>query len=50
MSGLNTCNYCHGVHTATAQAIGIDEQLAAALLDDVDAAPVDARMKPVLWG
>jgi AhpD family alkylhydroperoxidase len=48
VSGLNACDYCHGVHTATAQAFGVDEQLVADLLDDVDAAPVDARMKPVL--
>jgi uncharacterized peroxidase-related enzyme len=48
VSGLNACSYCHGVHTATAQAFGIDEQLVAALLNDVDAAPVDVQMKPVL--
>jgi uncharacterized peroxidase-related enzyme len=48
VSGLNACAYCHGVHTATAQAFGVDEQLVASLLDDVDAAPVDQRMKPVL--
>jgi uncharacterized peroxidase-related enzyme len=48
VSGLNACEYCHGVHTATAHAFGVDEGLVVALLDDVDAAPVDARMKPVL--
>jgi AhpD family alkylhydroperoxidase len=48
VSGLNACDYCHGVHTATAQAFGVDQGLVVALLDDVDAAPVDARMKPVL--
>jgi uncharacterized peroxidase-related enzyme len=48
VSGLNACEYCHGVHTATAQAFGVDEGLVAALLDDLDAAPVDARMQPVL--
>lgn len=48
VSGLNACGYCHGVHTATAQAVGVDGGLVAALLDDVDAAPVGARMKPVL--
>jgi AhpD family alkylhydroperoxidase len=48
VSGLNACDYCHGVHTATAQAFGVDEGLVAALLDEVDAAPVDARMRPVL--
>lgn len=48
VSGLNACDYCHGVHTATAQAFGVKEELVAALLDDVDAAPTDERMKPVL--
>jgi uncharacterized peroxidase-related enzyme len=48
VSGLNACGYCHGVHTATAQAFGVDEGLVGALLDDVDGAPVDERMKPVL--
>jgi uncharacterized peroxidase-related enzyme len=48
VSGLNACNYCHGVHTATAQAFGVEAGTLAALLDDVDAAPVDQRIKPVL--
>jgi len=48
VSGLNACDYCHGVHAATAQAFGVDQGLVVALLDDVDAAPVDARMRPVL--
>jgi uncharacterized peroxidase-related enzyme len=48
VSGLNACDYCHGVHTAAAQAFGVDEQLVAGLLDDLDTAPVEARMKPVL--
>jgi uncharacterized peroxidase-related enzyme len=48
VSGLNACGYCHGVHTATAQAFGIDEGLVAALLDDLDTAAVEERMKPVL--
>src|SRR6266508_1670937 len=48
VSGLNACGYCHGVHSATARAFGVDEELVVTPLDDVDAAPVDARMKPVL--
>ena len=48
VSGLNACGYCHGVHSATARAFGVDEGLVAGLLDDVDAAPVDQRMRPVL--
>lgn len=48
VSGLNACNYCYGVHAATAEIFGIEEGLMERLLDDVDAAPVDDRMKPVL--
>jgi uncharacterized peroxidase-related enzyme len=48
VSGLNACGYCHGVHTATARALGVDEGVVARLLDAVDGAPVEARMKPVL--
>ena len=48
VSGLNACGYCHGVHTATAEAFGIPEGTLTALLDDVDGAPVDERMRPVL--
>jgi uncharacterized peroxidase-related enzyme len=48
VSGLNACDYCHGVHAATARAFGVDASLVVSLLDDVDAAPVEQRMKPVL--
>lgn len=48
VSGLNACGYCHGVHTATAQAFGIPEGTLAALIDDVDTAPVAEPMKPLL--
>ena len=48
VSGLNACRYCHGVHTATAQAFGIPEGTLAALLDDVGTAPVAEPIKPLL--
>ncbi|MPZ83189.1 MAG: peroxidase-related enzyme [Actinophytocola sp.] len=48
VSGVNSCGYCHGVHTATARAFGIGEGTLTALLDDVDTAPVDVRLKPLL--
>jgi uncharacterized peroxidase-related enzyme len=48
VSGLNACRYCHGVHTATAQAFGVSEDMLGALLNDVTTAPVDDRLKPVL--
>ncbi len=48
VSGLNACTYCHGVHSVTAEAFGIKEGTLQALLDNVDTAPVDSRMKPLL--
>jgi uncharacterized peroxidase-related enzyme len=48
VSGLNACGYCHGVHTATAQAFGIGEETLTALLTDVSSAGVPEQMKPLL--
>ncbi|MGH3760483.1 carboxymuconolactone decarboxylase family protein [Actinophytocola sp.] len=48
VSGLNACDYCHGVHTATAQACGIEAGVVPAAVADLDAAPVGERMRPVL--
>lgn len=48
VSGLNACEYCHGVHEATARAFGLSPGVLDALLGDVDAAPVGARLKPLL--
>lgn len=48
VSGLNACQYCYGVHKETAMAFGVPESLIEALLADLDSAPVDARLKPVL--
>lgn len=48
VSGLNACDYCHGVHTATAHRFGITDGTLTALLSDVDSAPVEERIRPVL--
>lgn len=48
VSGLNACAYCHGIHTATAEAFGVEEGLLDELLKDVDASSVDEKMKPIL--
>jgi len=48
VSGLNACSYCHGIHAKTAEAFGVEEGLLEALLEDVDSAAVDDKMKPVL--
>ncbi len=48
VSGLNACRYCHGVHEATARAFGLPPGVLDALLADVDAAPIDTHLKPLL--
>lgn len=48
VSRLNECDYCYGGHSHAAQALGIDIGLFDALMDDIDTAPVDDRLKPIL--
>lgn len=48
VSGLNDCRYCYGVHAKTAAAFGIPEETFERLLADLEAAPVDERLKPIL--
>jgi uncharacterized peroxidase-related enzyme len=48
VSGVNGCGYCHGIHTVTAEAFGVPEGVLAAAGRDLDSAPVDEKMKPVL--
>jgi AhpD family alkylhydroperoxidase len=47
VSGLNGCRYCHGVHTATAERLGIAPGTIAALLDG-DTSIIPHKMVPVL--
>jgi uncharacterized peroxidase-related enzyme len=48
VSGVNSCRYCHGAHSLVARAFGVDEAVLATSLDNIEAAPVDARLKPIL--
>jgi uncharacterized peroxidase-related enzyme len=48
VSGVNSCRYCHGAHSLVARAFGVDEAVLANSLDDIDVAPIDARLKPIL--
>ncbi|MDE2005819.1 MAG: carboxymuconolactone decarboxylase family protein [Rhodospirillales bacterium] len=48
VSGLNGCRYCHGVHTATAERLGIAPGAITQAVADLAAAPVPERMRPVL--
>jgi uncharacterized peroxidase-related enzyme len=47
-SGLNNCTYCYNTHKATAEAFGVSEGLLDSMVDDLETAGVDERMKPVL--
>ncbi|MEM7300770.1 MAG: peroxidase-related enzyme [Pseudomonadota bacterium] len=47
VSSLNACTFCAGSHEIYAEAFGIEEGLVAALLDDIDSAPVEDKLKPL---
>ena len=42
------CTYCYGTHVGVAEACGVAPDLIKALLIDIEAAPLEARMKPIL--
>ncbi len=48
VSGLNHCRYCHGVHTATAERLGIETGAVERLLERSELAGVPDSMRPVL--
>lgn len=48
VSGVNGCRYCHGVHTATAERLGVPQGAIAALLAGDPKADIPAKMRPVL--
>ncbi|BAO43535.1 carboxymuconolactone decarboxylase family protein [Thiolapillus brandeum] len=48
VSGLNACDFCFGAHQIIAEAAGVDEVVFQQLLEDVDSAPVDDVLKPIL--
>ena len=48
VSLLNACDFCFGAHKNVCMALGVDEGLFQQLVDDIDTAPVDDRLKPVL--
>ncbi len=49
VSGLNECRYCYGVHAETAKAYGLPADAVDGMLDDLDAAGFDDKLKPILW-
>jgi uncharacterized peroxidase-related enzyme len=47
-SALNDCDFCHISHKYTAAELGVEEASFERLLVDVEDAPIDERMKPLL--
>jgi uncharacterized peroxidase-related enzyme len=48
VSGLNRCDYCHGVHTAAAERMGVEAGLLPRIVKDGDLDGVDTKLRPVL--
>jgi uncharacterized peroxidase-related enzyme len=48
VSGLNSCKYCYGVHTATAERMGVEVGLLGRVVRDGDLAGVSPKLRPVL--
>lgn len=48
VSGINHCQYCHGVHAETAKAYGIRADAVDGMFDSLDVAGIDDRLKPIL--
>ena len=48
VSKLNRCAYCTEVHNSAVQAYGIDPSLVTKLAEDIESAPVSAKLKPLL--
>jgi len=48
VSGTNACRFCHGAHTAIAAQFGADPELIGAIMQDLDAAPVDDKFRALL--
>lgn len=47
VSGVNSCQYCYGAHAAVAKLFGIPEQLMTEIINDLDHADIDEKMRPV---
>jgi uncharacterized peroxidase-related enzyme len=47
-SALNACRYCAGAHGATAAVLGYPAEVLDALVEDLETAPVDDRLRALL--
>ena len=47
-AGLNGCSYCYTRHSTKLERAGVPKAVMEALLRDIDSAPVEEKLKPVL--
>lgn len=48
VSGLNSCDYCFGIHKDVASAFGLEESMIEQLMTDHNKAHISAKMKALL--
>ncbi len=48
VSGLNACQFCYGAHKLHAELFGFDPALTEQMVADLDTAPVNEKLKPLL--
>ena len=48
VSATNECPFCAGVHGAAAEELGVDASVVHSIVEDIDSAPIDSKLKPLL--
>lgn len=48
VSGVNACRYCYGAHSAVAKLFGVPEGLFEDLVENLESADIDPKLRPVL--
>jgi uncharacterized peroxidase-related enzyme len=48
VSGTNACRFCYGAHELFAEQFGIEAGLMGSIMEDFDAAPIDAPLRALL--
>ncbi len=48
ISGLNACTFCFGAHKIYARVFGVADDVIDAMMEDLDNAPIDEKLKPLL--
>jgi uncharacterized peroxidase-related enzyme len=48
VSGINSCRFCLGTHARVADGFGIEASMVDALIQNLDDAPIEERLKPLL--